>query len=117
MDIWEAIKKNEVAEIEGLIKSHADLNLKDKDGMTPLMVAVDYDNALIVQSLIKAKVKLDEVDKYGQTALMPAAGKGNMQFVKLLLVSRPGNILPIFGKLGILRAGEVHATRKAEACA
>ena len=35
----------------------------------------------------------------------------------VVLVSRPGNILTISGKTGILMAGEVYATRKAEACA
>lgn len=98
MDIFTAIKRNDTAFVTEQIKSRANLNVKDSNGMTPLLVAIDNENLTIVRLLLRAKVILDEVDKYGQTALMLAAGRGNIQVVKLLLGSHANTRLRSLSK-------------------
>jgi uncharacterized protein len=87
LDIFTAIKQNDLAIVREQIESRSNLNIKDHNGMTPLMVAVDFESFPMVQAILKAKASVDEVDKYGQTALMLAAGRGNIQIVRLLLAS------------------------------
>lgn len=61
-------------EITNLIKSGANVNLKDKDGWTALMYAVRYQqNIAVVKSLINAGAQIKAKNNYGLTALLLAA--------------------------------------------
>lgn len=73
-------------EIENLIKSGANVNLKDEDGWTALMYAVRYQqNIAIVKSLINAGAEVKEKNTYGLSALLLAATyNDNPEIIKLL---------------------------------
>jgi len=88
MDIFTAVKQNDSNAILDFIRVNQDLNIKDKNGMTPLMHAADNDSITIVSLLLNQKIKVDEFDKYGQTALMLASGRGNRRIVQLLLSAK-----------------------------
>jgi ankyrin repeat protein len=53
-----------ISEIKELINSNSNINIQDKNGMTPLMVAIDFKDLSLVKKLIELKAKLDLQDKY-----------------------------------------------------
>ena len=88
MDIFQAAKKNDVNSLADLIRNGSDPNVKDPNGMTPLMLAIDNQSSDAIRFLVKSKVDLNLTDKFGQTALMLAAGRNNAPAVKLLIENR-----------------------------
>lgn len=70
--------------IKALIKSGADVNMKDEHGYTALMLACRTQTA---QLLIESGADVNVFDKNGQTALMWASTQGNIDRVKLLIKS------------------------------
>jgi uncharacterized protein len=64
---------NVIGIIELLIQSGANINTKNFDGLTPLMMAASNGNEVIVKHLvIKVHARIDELDKYGNDALSHA---------------------------------------------
>lgn len=76
-------------EIENLLKSGADVNLKDNDGWTALMYAVRYQqNVSTVKSLINAGANIKEKNEYNLSALLiTATYNDNPEILKLLTAS------------------------------
>ncbi len=70
------------------IKAGIDINSKDKDGSTALMVASENGDLQMAQLLIQngADVNANNIDGY--TALMYAAYKGNVQIAELLIKNK-----------------------------
>jgi len=68
--------------VKYLIKSKADINTIDKNGQTPLHLALDVS---IVKLLIKSKTDLNAIDQYGHTPLHLCACKSNFDLVKYLI--------------------------------
>ncbi len=60
------------SEIQYLSKIGADINIKDKQGVTPLMYAAKAKNLEGITGLIKVKVNLNEIDNNKKTALIYA---------------------------------------------
>jgi ankyrin repeat protein/CHAT domain-containing protein len=71
--------------IKFLIDNGADVNAKDKNGYTALMVAVKHDHIELVKLLIDKGVDVNVKHKGNKTALMSAAKRGNTETVKLLI--------------------------------
>ena len=72
--LMNAAKSGNVKEIKLLLKSGADVNLKDNDGWTALMYAVRYsENLECTESLLDAQADISAKNKYGSTALVLAA--------------------------------------------
>ena len=92
--LFDAVKKDDYGEVKNLIDdgkiTSKNINVKDKDGRTALMLAAAKENKRILEKIIsvmsidpsKLSKLIDEVDKYGKTALFYAA---NPEFVKLLI--------------------------------
>lgn len=69
-----AAKDGNEKEIKLLLKSGANVNLKDKDGWTALMYAVRYSSNLeCTESLLEAGVDISLKNKYGSSALVLAS--------------------------------------------
>jgi ankyrin repeat protein len=68
-----------------LIDNNADVNLKSKDGMTPLYAAVNKRNKELVALLIDKGARIDEPSLNGQTPLTWAVQIGSKELVRLLL--------------------------------
>ena len=88
-DLMKAVqdKTTTPQKIRNLIKLGADVNAKDKYGMTALMLAVrDNSNAEVIKILINAGADVNAKHNYGWTALMWAAHhNSNAEVIKALL--------------------------------
>lgn len=74
------------AAVEFLINQKADVNIKNKDGNTALMVACkDKKGAPVVDLLIKAGADVNVINDKGETALSLAKKKGSKEIVDLLI--------------------------------
>lgn len=81
---WE---KATVEQIGDLIEDGADVNKCDKDGKTPLMLAVvKVTNADVIAALIREGADVNARDYYGWTALMLAAQQNRNQEITKLLI-------------------------------
>src|SRR5258708_29032948 len=72
MDILEAAKKGKAKELEGLLAKGADLEARDKDGRTPLMLAAQYGRTETVHLLLDKGAKPDARDTHRRNAYMLA---------------------------------------------
>jgi ankyrin repeat protein len=71
--IFDAVRSTSGAAIDILVKHGADVNAKDEQGNTPLIVAAGGSDSGIVAQLIRLGAKIDARDRQGNTALMVAA--------------------------------------------
>jgi quinoprotein dehydrogenase-associated probable ABC transporter substrate-binding protein len=69
-----------------LIKRGADVNAKDKTGMTALMVAASHDNAPMIGLLLQSGADATTKNEQGQTALAIAKLNGNKEAAQAISV-------------------------------
>lgn len=93
----EAVEKEDLSTLEDLLIKGADINIKNDDGETPLLIASSKGNINMVNLLLNrgksnifscSKFKAPNVNEKstnGSTALMRATGKGYTEIVKALL--------------------------------
>lgn len=70
---------------ELLVKNGANINIREKSGITPLMTASYRAHYQVVEYLIENGALLEEKDDFGYTALMYAANSGNLYCAKALI--------------------------------
>ncbi|KAL7969310.1 hypothetical protein HDV63DRAFT_411060 [Trichoderma sp. SZMC 28014] len=71
--------------VEKLIEYGASINVKDKDGRTPLYYACHYGNLQVVQLLVNGHAQLDDVNKDGETALIASCRRHRHDIVPYLI--------------------------------
>ncbi len=81
------IYANKIDEIKLLIDCGADIEVENRFGYTPLMIAIYYDKLAIVKFLIAKGGNIEAKDKYGYTPLMITACYGMVDFMRVLLDS------------------------------
>ena len=81
----QAVKKENLAEVERFIDEGVDLELKDLNGYTPLMHAVKQQNTELVKLLAEYGAKVDTSDGLEDTPLVWASSMKNEAIVKVLL--------------------------------
>ena len=73
------------------VKQHlaggVDVNVKNKNGQTPLHRSVSYDCREIINLLVANGADVNEKAKYGGTPLMYAASNGNKEIAELLIAA------------------------------
>ncbi len=77
-----------VSEVNGLFELGVDVNARNKDGQTALMLAsfVGGSGSIpLVNAFIEKGMEVNAKDNYGQTALMLASSRGCLDVVKALL--------------------------------
>ena len=82
--IFKAVQNGEVKSVQQLIKNGADVNIKDKDGKTPLHYAAYNENFKIVKLLVKNGANVN-AEYYGATPLYFATLKNNAKIMKYLI--------------------------------
>jgi ankyrin repeat protein len=102
MNIFQAAQKgnNEILELWIL---NGDINLKDKNGMTALMHAIDNNKINTVEYLLRKKADINVQDKYGQTPIMLAAGRNEIKIIEMLIKAKAD--LNIISKSGLTAYG------------
>ena len=80
-----AVKANNVAAVQSLIKQRAGVNAAEADGTTALQWAARADNLDMARALLKAGADPKKANRYGITALHLAAVNGSTPMVRLLI--------------------------------
>jgi len=70
-----------------LLANGADVNARDSDGLTPLMLAAQKGYTELVGTLLSKDANVNAKDKDGGTALLRAAVSGQTEIVKILLAN------------------------------
>lgn len=82
----DAVGRGDILKVEQLVGKGANINTKNVDGLTLLMIAALNNQQRIVEFLINRGATVREKEKlHGQTALHLAAQEGNYEIVKLLI--------------------------------
>lgn len=85
LELIGSVDKNDSAGISKLLADGADVNARDREGMTPLMHAALLGNQDLVDLLLSKGAKVNLADNFGVTALMQAAWAGHSQIVQALI--------------------------------
>jgi uncharacterized protein len=80
-----AAHDNDIAAVEKLIKSGADVNAKNEYGSTPILEAAMNGNAAIIERLLKAGADANSSGPDGMTPLMIVARNSDLKPAQLLL--------------------------------
>jgi len=80
-----AIKAGEVEKVESYLLNNANINNRNVDDLTPLMLAVVHNKNNVVQLLLKAGADINVRNKNNDTALTLAAYSENGKVIPLLL--------------------------------
>ena len=80
-----AVRRDDVAAVEALIKAGADVKAANRYGVTPINLAATNGNAAIIRRLLDAGVDPNSANPGGESALMTAARSGRVDAVTLLL--------------------------------
>lgn len=81
-----AAQNGDLAEVQRLLKSDAEVNAATANGTTPLMAAAAAGNTDVLRTLLEHGAQINARESArGETALMFAAAKNRAQSVKLLL--------------------------------
>uniref|UniRef100_W5NJH2 Kinase D-interacting substrate 220a n=2 Tax=Lepisosteus oculatus TaxID=7918 RepID=W5NJH2_LEPOC len=79
------VEEENVVALKALLEKYKEVDERNENGQTPLMLAAEQGNLEIVQELLKkgANVNLDDIDSW--TALICASKEGHTEIVKELL--------------------------------
>lgn len=79
------IRKRNIVWIRYLIQQGANVNIADKRGVTPLVLATQLGYVEAVEELIKARARLDIANDTGETPLIAAVHRRDFTMMRLLL--------------------------------
>lgn len=85
LDMMDQMPGTTMDSLQALLDGGVDINLADKKGWTPLMVASDWDDAVMVEFLVNHGADTNKKRLDGMTALMIASVGGKSETVKVLL--------------------------------
>ena len=84
--LFYAVEANDVGAVTDALKKGADVNAKDDEGYTALLIAAEEGSTGIVRALLEVPgIDIGLKDTDGMTALMFAANEGHTDIVKALL--------------------------------
>ncbi len=83
--LWDAVRSGDATLIRRLIRNGADVNARDGDGKTPLILAASIGRPTAVSALLKGGANVNATNSVGSTALHLAVLSGRARVVPLLL--------------------------------
>ena len=106
--LWEPCRYGKLAEARAALARGEDVNSKDSDGWTALMLAVGNNHNSIVKLLLdQPAVDVNMKDDFGWTALHCAAYKSNAEGARMLLLHKnfnSANVTDIDGDTALIIA-------------
>ena len=82
---FDSAKNGERDSIRGYINAGGDVNVKNHQGHSLLMLAAYYGHVEICQDLIEAGADVNSTDEFGNSILMGVSFKGHSDVVRLLI--------------------------------
>lgn len=107
-----AVEDDDLERVKDLIIRHADVNAreKDRDGVTPLFIAVENGNVEIAELLLRFGAKVNARNKNRETPLMMIDDDTPLELVELLLkYGAKVNLEDSEGNTALLRAVDMSA--------
>jgi uncharacterized protein len=83
--LLDAARRDDAARVAALIKAHADVNVRQPDGATPLHWAAHHDDLALASTLLRAGARPGAADDTGATPLFLACMNRSSAMVTLLL--------------------------------
>ena len=80
-----SIKNNDVKDVEKLIKEGADLNQRDDEKNTPLLISLENDTNDIAKLLIESGADISKVNLRSESPLHIASKKNDTEIIRLLI--------------------------------
>lgn len=97
--LHQAVRDCDLSKINTLIAKKVDVNARDEEGMTPLLIAVQGNNYAVVETLIQAKADVNAQDEKGNSALFYAIVFGTPEYFDLLVAHHA--TLEVQNKIGL----------------
>ncbi len=85
MSLHQAIINGDVNEVKSILSSGVDINVKNRQGWTPLHTAVDKQQKDIVQLLLDKNANVNLTDNNGETSINFAVKSGQKDIVETLI--------------------------------
>lgn len=82
---FDAVKSGDKETVAMAIKEGFNVNAKDKDGYTALLITAEKGDIEIAKLLVEKGADVNAKDKDGYTALMYVAYAGNLEIAKMLI--------------------------------
>lgn len=89
--LMEAANGGDVEKIKQILAQGADVNFKDSDGWTPLIIASNAGHFDLVRLLLDTGARIDLKNNFGATAVIRAASQNRLEVLKYL-VNKGGNV-------------------------
>lgn len=89
LQLQQAVAKGDLGAVRISIANGANIESRNDQGATPLIVAVEKDNLEIVKLLLENGANISAKDNYEETALIEAARSMNPNLMRLLLNAKP----------------------------
>src|SRR4029434_6398387 len=89
-ELFLAVESRNLKKIESLIEAGADVNSRDTDGLTPLILSSWKGYSEAVSLLLDKGAYINATDKDGDTPLIAAALAGYFETVKDTVAALPG---------------------------
>ncbi|WP_265027948.1 ankyrin repeat domain-containing protein [Wolbachia endosymbiont (group A) of Calamotropha paludella] len=87
--LFDAVRRNNLSEVENLLSMGADVNIRDKRSWAPLHCAADNDNKLdISRVILNRNADIEARTNIGETPLHIANAYGQLKIIELLIDKR-----------------------------
>ena len=84
-DLHTASREGDLQTVMEMVEAGKDIDVQDRGGNTPLMVAISYGHINVVEYLLENGAQVNHRAVYQWTPLMEAVSNRRIQMVKLLL--------------------------------
>jgi ankyrin repeat protein len=89
--LHKAAEGGNLTSVKYLVEKGTDVNMKDKDGITPLFFAASSGNLEVVKYLVEKGANVNAIDNNGTTPIYYSVSGGNVDIIKYL-VEKGANI-------------------------
>jgi uncharacterized protein len=86
--LFKAAREGNIEKLKTALNNCFNINIRDEDGMTALMLAVHYRHIEAVKLILEKLPQVNLSNNKGETALMSAAWQGDIDLVNILLEAK-----------------------------